>query len=71
MSAGLALRLIQVHFCFIYVAAGLSKLKGAAWWNGQAFWDVMVNPEFTLMHYHWYEEHSAMAHVGQAAVLTS
>jgi hypothetical protein len=49
------LRLIQVHFCFIYTAAGLSKLKGAAWWNGMAFWDVVVNPEFTLMLYPWYE----------------
>jgi hypothetical protein len=49
MSAGLALRLIQVHFCIIYAAAGLSKLKGAMWWNGQAFWEVVVNPEFTLM----------------------
>ena len=55
MSAGLALRLIQIHFCFIYAAAGFSKLKGASWWNGQAFWDVMVNPEFTLMRYHYYE----------------
>ena len=55
MSAGLALRLIQVHFCFIYVAAGLSKLKGETWWNGRAFWDVVVNPEFTLMQYPWYE----------------
>ena len=54
-SAGLALRLIQVHFCFIYAAAGLSKLKGATWWNGQAFWDVVVNPEFTLMRYQAYE----------------
>jgi hypothetical protein len=49
------LRLIQIHFCFIYMAAGLSKLKGAAWWNGMAFWDVVVNPEFTLMLYPWYE----------------
>jgi hypothetical protein len=55
MSAGLAQRLIQVHFCFIYVAAGLSKLKGETWWNGRAFWDVVVNPEFTLMQYWWYE----------------
>jgi hypothetical protein len=54
-GAGFGLRLIQVHFCFIYVAAGLSKLKGGAWWNGQAFWDVVVNPEFTLMQYQWYE----------------
>jgi len=55
MSAGFALKLIQIHFCFIYAAAGLSKLKGAMWWNGQAFWEVVVNPEFTLMQYPWYE----------------
>ena len=55
-GAGFALRLIQVHFCFIYLASGLAKLKGAAWWNGQAVWDVMVNPEFTLMQYEWYEK---------------
>ncbi len=54
-SAGFAVRLIQVHFCIIYIAAGLAKLKGGAWWNGQATWDVMVNPEFTLLHYEWYE----------------
>jgi len=54
-SSGFALRLIQVHFCFIYIAAGLSKLKGAAWWDGRATWDVFVNPEFTLIQYEWYE----------------
>ncbi|MGL6094657.1 MAG: hypothetical protein ACRC7O_02500, partial [Fimbriiglobus sp.] len=54
-SAGLALRLLQVHFCFIYMASGLAKLKGGAWWNTNAYWDTLVNPEFTLIHYHWYE----------------
>jgi hypothetical protein len=55
-SAGFAIRLFQVHFCFIYLAAGFAKLKGAGWWNGNAFWDVMVNPEFTLLRYHWFED---------------
>jgi hypothetical protein len=55
-SAGFALRLIQVHFCFIYMASGLAKLKGSAWWDGRAVWDVMVNPEFTLMQHGWYEK---------------
>lgn len=55
-SAGFAVRLIQVHFCFIYLASGLSKLKGPAWWNGQSVWDVLVNPEFTMMKYEWYEK---------------
>jgi hypothetical protein len=56
VSAGFAIRMVQVHFCFIYLAAGLAKLKGPSWWNGNAFWDVMINPEFTLMRYTWYEE---------------
>ncbi len=56
-GAGLGIRLIQVHFCFIYLAAGLSKLKGPGWWSGGAFWDVMVNPEFTLMRYEWFESY--------------
>lgn len=54
-TAGFGLRLIQVHFCIIYMSAGLSKLKGNAWWNGMAFWDVVANPEFTLLKYGWYE----------------
>lgn len=55
MSAGLALRLIQVHFCFIYMAAGLSKLKGPSWWNHNAYWDTLANPEFTMIQFQWYE----------------
>lgn len=56
VMAGFALRLVQVHFCFIYMAAGLSKLKGPAWWNTTAYWDTLANPEFTMVHFHWYEE---------------
>ncbi len=39
-------RLIQINFCIIYMASGLSKLQGASWWNGNAMWGVMANPEF-------------------------
>ena len=55
VGANFGIRLIQVHFCFIYLASGLSKLKGPNWWNGTAIWDVMINPEFTLMRYSWFE----------------
>ncbi|HEY2786293.1 MAG TPA: hypothetical protein VGJ05_15105 [Fimbriiglobus sp.] len=55
VSAGLALRLLQVHFCFIYMASGLSKLQGAAWWDHGAFWLTVANPEFTMVQYKWYE----------------
>ncbi len=68
-AAGFGTRLIQVHFCFIYIAAGLSKLKGAAWWNGTATWDVFVNPEFTLMQYEWYEKIASRAGERRAVLL--
>lgn len=55
VSAGLALRLIQVHFCFIYMAAGLSKLKGQTWWTHNAYWETVANPEFTMIQFEWYE----------------
>jgi len=56
VSAGFALRLLQIHFCFIYMASGLSKLKGTTWWNTTAYWDTLVNPEFTMVYYRAYEE---------------
>jgi uncharacterized membrane protein YphA (DoxX/SURF4 family) len=45
--AGLGLRLIQVHFAFIYLASGISKLQGPSWWNGTAIWQTLSNYEFT------------------------
>ena len=55
-SCGFAQRLLQIHFCFIYAASGLSKLKGDGWWNHTAYWDTLVNPEFTMIHYGWYQD---------------
>jgi hypothetical protein len=47
ISANIALRLFQVHFCFIYLMAGISKLQGASWWNGTAAWSPIANYEFS------------------------
>jgi hypothetical protein len=53
--ANFAIRLIQIHFCFMYLASGLAKLKGQTWWNTTATWYTMANPEFTPLHYPAYE----------------
>ncbi|HLW64463.1 MAG TPA: hypothetical protein VKS79_04025, partial [Gemmataceae bacterium] len=45
--ANFATRLFQIHFCFVYTASGLSKLKGNAWWNHTALWYTLANPEFS------------------------
>jgi hypothetical protein len=56
VSANLALRLVQVNLCFIYLASGLSKLLGPAWWNGTAPWGTMANYEFSPMQIPLYME---------------
>jgi hypothetical protein len=51
--ANLALRLVQVHLCVIYVFACLSKLQGESWWNGTAIWQVVSNLEYQSRDVTW------------------
>jgi hypothetical protein len=51
--ANLALRLIQVHLCVIYVFACLSKLQGESWWNGTAIWQAVANLEYQSRDMTW------------------
>jgi hypothetical protein len=37
-TANLAIRLIQVHMCIIYLFSGIAKLGGPAWVTGEASW---------------------------------
>jgi hypothetical protein len=47
ISANFALRLLQIHICFVYLASGLSKLQGSTWWQGTAVWGTAANYEFS------------------------
>ena len=51
--ANMALRLIQVHYCIIYIWAGMSKLQGTAWWNGLSFWLAVANQEYQSWDLTW------------------
>ena len=51
--ANLAYRLIQVHYCIVYLAAGTSKLQGEAWWNGNAIWQAIGNMEYQSRDLTW------------------
>lgn len=46
ISTNIALRLIQVHMCIVYLFAGLGKLQGTTWWNGQALWGALASYEY-------------------------
>lgn len=58
-SANLAIRLIQIHMCVIYLFSALGKLQGTTWWNGMAVWYSVATLEYQtfdvtwLWHYPW------------------
>jgi hypothetical protein len=56
-GANLAQRLIQVHMCVIYFFAGISKLQGPAWWNGEAMWRAFANLEYQSADMTWMAWH--------------
>jgi hypothetical protein len=45
-TANLAVRLIQIQMCVIYLFAGMAKLMGQAWWDGTALWMAFGNMEY-------------------------
>src|SRR6185295_16286666 len=53
MSANIAIRLIQVHMCMIYLFAGASKLVGRSWWTGSAMWLAFANYEYQSLDMTW------------------
>ncbi len=46
VSANLGLRLIQLHLCLIYAAAGLAKLRAPQWWDGTALEMILLIADF-------------------------
>jgi hypothetical protein len=57
VAANLGQRLIQVHMAVIYLFAGLSKLQGPAWWNGEAMWRAFANLEYQSTDMTWIAWH--------------
>ena len=53
VSANIAVRLMQLHLCVVYLFAGLSKLQGPAWWNGTAIWGGIANLEYQSLDMTW------------------
>jgi HTTM domain len=62
-TANLAIRMIQIHMCVIYLCAGLAKIKGARWWDGTAVWTTMTLQEFAPFDVSW------LAHGGDTLCL--
>jgi len=51
--ANLAIRLIQVHMCIIYLFSGIGKLQGEPWARGEASWMSFAMLEYQSIDMTW------------------
>jgi hypothetical protein len=52
-SANLAVRLMQVHLCIMYLFSGLAKLEGTTWQMGTAVWWAAASYEYQSLDLTW------------------
>jgi hypothetical protein len=56
VTANLAIRLIQVHMCIIYLFSGIGKLHGPQWVTGEASWLSFALLEYQSLDMTWMAE---------------
>ena len=52
-TANIAIRLLQLHMCIVYLFAGFGKLLGPPWWDGSAMWMSFANYEYQSLDMTW------------------
>jgi hypothetical protein len=67
--ARLALRVIQLHLCMVYLAGGLIKASGPQWWDGDAIWRSVMLPEYRQLDFGWLADHPWIARASGWMVL--
>jgi len=53
VSCNIAIRLIQLHLCIIYLFGGITKMRGETWWDGSATWFAVSNLEYQSIDMTW------------------
>ena len=49
----IAIRLMQLHLCVIYLFGGITKMPGGTWWDGSALWMALANQEYRSWNMTW------------------
>jgi hypothetical protein len=68
-AARLALRVIQVHLCIIYLTGGVAKALSRTWWDGDSIWRAVMSPEYRQLDFSWLASHPWVAVVAGWSVL--
>jgi hypothetical protein len=57
IDTNIAVRLIQLHMCVIYLFGGISKMRGLTWWDGSAMWLAVASLEYQSLDLTWLVEY--------------
>lgn len=69
VRANLAIRLLQVHLCVVYLFSGCGKLLGASWWEGTALWGAAANVQYRTLDLRWLAWHPLLTNALTLATL--
>jgi uncharacterized membrane protein YphA (DoxX/SURF4 family) len=53
VGTNIAIRLIQLQMCVIYLFGGIGKMRGELWWDGSALWFGFANLEYQSLDMTW------------------
>jgi hypothetical protein len=53
VSTNIAVRLLQLHMCVIYLFGGIGKMRGEMWWDGSALWFAFASLEYQSLDMTW------------------
>jgi hypothetical protein len=56
-KATLALRVLQLHLCIVYLSSGIAKIRGEQWRTGEAIWLAVMRPRFAPFDVSWLASH--------------
>lgn len=62
-GARLALRLLQLHLCVVYLSSGIEKALGDQWWSGEAIWRALMRPGHVALDFSWLAYHPLVARI--------
>ena len=57
VRTNIAIRLIQLHLCVIYLFGGIGKMRGITWWDGTAVWFAFASLEYQSLDMTWLSRH--------------
>lgn len=57
VGTNLAVRLLQVHLCVLYLFGGIGKMRGETWWDGSALWFAFASLEYQSLDMTWTVRH--------------